>query len=151
MDNQCQQACTRASASPVCERAAPTITARPMVISWWNVARAGLWCIALSAALSGASMAQAPAPQRIINLPSVSVFWIEGIEPYDPACLSTGNEVAPLPPQLRVVYGEAEAFCTNAGNDTGRLTIAVTGQCRLVEWSGVVIESRCHWLPVVIK
>ena len=137
-----------------CAHVVRTIIAKHTATLWLSVACCGMLCIVLSAALfvvSGA-MAQPALPMMLWQTPAESVYWIEGIEPYDPACLQDiGAERVPLPPQLHVVYGEAEAFCVSDGEGMGRLTFKVTGRCRLVQWSGVTLEVRCHWLPLVVN
>lgn len=159
MDRQCPQASmTGANARSVCGPAAPTITAKPMAIFWSRRAMATLLCAALCAGLFAAVGAQVrasttPKIYAIQKERSGSRYLIDGIAPFDPACLDNGQvgEVS-LPPQMqvyRVTY--VRAFCTGDGNGNGRLTLNVSGDCRLVQYQGVTLESWCHWLPIVMR
>lgn len=143
-----------------CEHAAPITTAKPMAICWSRRAMGILLCAALCAGLFAAVGAQVrasttPKIYAIQKDQSGSRYLIDGIAPFDPACLDTEQvgEVS-LPPQVkvyRVTY--VRAFCTGDGNGNGngRLTLNVSGDCRLVQYQGVTLEAWCHWLPIVMR
>ena len=139
-----------------CEHAAPITIAKPMAICWSHRAMGILLCAVLCAGLFVAVGAQAqantaPKMYTIQKDRSGSRYLFDGITPFDPACLDTEQvgEVS-LPPEMRVYQVTyVRAFCTGDGNGKGRLTLNVSGDCRLVQYQGVTLEAWCHWLPIV--
>lgn len=157
MDSQCPQVSTNGrrnlhSRLWLCLR--NVLSARRIgVRSWYYAAASGFALCALFAGLFIAigARAQPIAPQRLITTPTQSVYLIDGISPYTEECTLDGvSTVDTLPPGLIVEYAKPDAFCTSDGNGNGRLTLLVTGKCRIVRWQGSVIESPCMWLPVVV-
>lgn len=159
MDNQCPQGSMSASEKSqwrgACAPAALMPSAKHTATFWLLVLLSGSVCIALAAALSIAIGAKAHASgtvTKILQTRTQTAYLFDGIPPYTEECTQEGiSTVNTLPPGLTVEYAQADAFCTSDGSGNGRLTLLVTGKCRLVRWQGAVIESPCTWLPVAMR
>lgn len=153
MDKLCHQEYTRARSALRSIWRSVQCVKHTGVIFWSFVIIVGFACVALCAGLSTVTMAQVqPIAHRIIWTDTQSVYLIEPIAPYAEECTLDGiSTVDRLPPELIVEYAKSDAYCSSNGDGNGRLTLLVTGKCRLVRWQTRVIESVCTRLPLVVN